>query len=485
MEIEVVVFVVHGQSSSLSDCMDAYADNFAGYGHRPEVCVVDSTSDPSERNASRESLARVHRRHGLNVRFSSEREVEKFLSHGGPESLRYAMTGDWRIGFGREAVLNRGLLIAHGRPALFIDADMRCAMAGSPGSSPCLRSRSGVKAYRYDPYQYEVATGCIFADEAELDRTVPAFRKIDVLKVMGQYLGRDVGSCASEHRHSSGRSSGTVRLSKMGIWGDVGVPYASQYALSESFAAADIAMSNDRYASLVSSRTVRCVSADWVIGPTPILDRSFFAASNSSLLMPFLPTGGSSSGASIPGLLESACAPESLTMEIPWAMRRVGGAQAFASGSAVDGASRMSLHDLMFVLVEMLAESGDISGIGAGLVRFAGLPDQDFLVLLRNASRVWARRMCFRVERKLNRYTGASDQFVSDMQGLIDTYRQMLENEAYRIPYEIRTGAYSFESDRIIRRQLDQYGSLLSSWGAIAEHVASLRARGIGVGVKP
>lgn len=127
MGVDVVVFVVHGQSSSLSDCMDPYIHGLISHGHRPEVLVIDSSEDPADRNMSKESLLKIHREHRLVVSFSSRREQERYLSKLDDGPLRYALGGD-SIGTG--ALLNMGILSTMGRSALFVDADTRFEVSG-------------------------------------------------------------------------------------------------------------------------------------------------------------------------------------------------------------------------------------------------------------------------------------------------------------------------------------------------------------------
>lgn len=126
MAVDVIVFIVHGQSSCLSDCIGPYVDSFVLNGHIPEVIVLDSTGNPAEANAAKESLARVNRRHKLSVSFASAREHERYLRKVDFQALEYAIgAGSPEVG----AMINMGLLATAGRSALFIDADTRFEMA--------------------------------------------------------------------------------------------------------------------------------------------------------------------------------------------------------------------------------------------------------------------------------------------------------------------------------------------------------------------
>jgi hypothetical protein len=126
MSVDVVVFVVHGQSSCFGDCIDPYVDSFILNGHRPELMVIDSTDVPAERNAAKESLSRLHRKYRLKVSYSSKREHEKYLASADMPLLRHAVGGGTpEVG----ALVNMGLLATGGRSALFIDADTRFEMS--------------------------------------------------------------------------------------------------------------------------------------------------------------------------------------------------------------------------------------------------------------------------------------------------------------------------------------------------------------------
>lgn len=130
--MDVVVFLVHGQSDSVSDCIDPYVDSFVSHDHRPEIMVIDSTDFPHEWNASKESLSRIYRKHKLKVSFSSRREHARYLNWIDSSAFRYAIDGDSSAGIG--AMINMGLLATHGRSAVFIDADTRFEVS-SPRAS--------------------------------------------------------------------------------------------------------------------------------------------------------------------------------------------------------------------------------------------------------------------------------------------------------------------------------------------------------------
>jgi len=120
MSVDVVVFVVHGQSSCLDDCMFPYVDSFILNGYRPEILVLDSTGAPAERNAAKESLSRLCRKYKLDGSYASAREHERYLRKVDLPALAYAV-GSPRVG----GLINMGLLATAGKSALFINADTR------------------------------------------------------------------------------------------------------------------------------------------------------------------------------------------------------------------------------------------------------------------------------------------------------------------------------------------------------------------------
>jgi len=128
MSVDVVVFVVHGQSLDLDDCINPYVDNFILNGHKPELLVLDSTAIPAEANAAKESLSRVCRKYKLDGLFASAREHKRYLRDTDLSALEYAV-GDGTPGVG--AMVNMGLLATSGKSALFIDADTRFEVSSS------------------------------------------------------------------------------------------------------------------------------------------------------------------------------------------------------------------------------------------------------------------------------------------------------------------------------------------------------------------
>jgi len=128
MGIDVVVFVVHGQSSCFDDCITPYVDSFILNGHRPEILVLDSTDVAVESNASKDSLSRVCRKYKLNGAFASGREHKRYLRKVDCQNLGYAIgNGSPKVG----GLVNMGLLATSSRSALFIDSDTRFEMASS------------------------------------------------------------------------------------------------------------------------------------------------------------------------------------------------------------------------------------------------------------------------------------------------------------------------------------------------------------------
>jgi hypothetical protein len=104
--------------------MCAYIDGLVMHGHRPDILVITSSEDVAKRNRIKAALIDSHRKHKLDVLFSSKREHEKYLSKVDSPSLRYAVSGD-----SPGALVNMGMLATIGRSALFIDADTRFEMS--------------------------------------------------------------------------------------------------------------------------------------------------------------------------------------------------------------------------------------------------------------------------------------------------------------------------------------------------------------------
>lgn len=470
MEIEVVVFVVHGQSLTLSDCMDPFVDNFCIHGWRPEILVVDSASGPVQRNVLKGYLSSVHRRYGLDVWYSSERETDAFLDRANSEHLRYALKGDPSTGVRVEAVLNRGLLAVAGRSALFIDACTDFAIAGAPGGSNSLRVKPRVRTGRFDPYRYESRTVEVFKNEAELEGKTPVLRTFDTLGFMGEHLGKSFGEVARGFDEVLGSAKGTVHISTLGIWGDPNVTRSTYYALTEGMLADDLAPDSETYAQLARSRFTKSIAKNWFVSRGGALSRGMFAVGPDWSSAPFFPAGQSSTGQTLPGLLASLCSPDELMIEAPLGVRRV--TQVLALGSMDWGAERMSLHDLLFVLIEMCSGSGGLSMIGGGLEAAASLGDSEFDLLMRNSSRIWARQMGGRVSKKLTAYAGSSSDFRADMERVLQVYSGIAES-----------GDSQFKGS-MVRRQLAQYGGLLSSWDETVDLVASLRKSGVEIGIR-
>jgi len=488
VEIEVVAFISDGRPERVNGCLSAYAKNFAGYGRKPLIVLADSSADPVSRNLGREALFNIHREHGFEVRHISNREVDSFLRHVDDSlssCIGYAVNGDWRIGLQEEAVYNRALIACAGRPAMFVNIETMPDLSSAPGANPCLAAKPPVRSDLFDPYGYEVGSSSVFADEATAEK-MPRLHRADILSLMDDHLGKSFESCAEGHDHSLGKADGTVHVTQMGLWGDARLPYSTGRYLTSVGAMNKWAGDEDSYLSHRGSRYGQRVAGDWVATRSPTLGRDLFALSPLSIQAPFLPTGESSSRCSLPGLMNSLFGRKALAVEVPFAVRRkTGDEQTFSPDSHIRGAERMSFHDLVLVLSTIASEGGDVRSVGAFLRDAADYTGDALSVLLRTAGRSWARQMRGRVEAARNRYTGTSATAASDLQALIDTYTQMLDSDDYSMPYEIRSGTYSFESDRILRRQLRQYGELLINWRSIINNTMVLRGQGIEIGTKP
>lgn len=152
MSVDVVIFIAHEKSSDSDDCMSAYIDSFALNGHKPDILVIVAGDDVAKRNRFKEALMTSHRKHGLNVLFSSRREHGRYLSKVQSPSLRYAISGD-----APGALVNMGVLATVGRSALFIDVDTRFEV-----SSPVVASSPPI-IRKYDLIGKMSANGSAFS----------------------------------------------------------------------------------------------------------------------------------------------------------------------------------------------------------------------------------------------------------------------------------------------------------------------------------
>lgn len=486
MEIEVVAFISDGRPDLVDGCLSAYVKNFVSYGYRPLIVLADSSNDAESRNTGRRALFKIHREYGLDTRHISNRECDAYLKRvDGSPAFDYAVNGDWRIGWREESLFNRALVACAGRAAMFIDINTLPDMMSAPGASPCLSAIPALNKDRFDPYAYELGALDVFKSEIEAE-AFPRLHKVNILSLAERHLGKGFGACSSEHGiETRGRADGIIGVVQMGIWGDAGLPYSTSRLLSSVSPLSSWGGDEADYLARRDSRYTRRVASDWSVRAEQAVSRDCFALSPAALSVPFLPTGLSSSGLSVSGLLR-ALLSQSLCVEAPFAVRKIGEpGQTFSSDSFIRGAERMSLHDLLFVMVTMGSEGGSLRSVGSFL-RIASEYTPDALAsLLRIAARSWARKMRDRAQSAKNRYTGSSATAVSDLQSLIDTYTQMLDNDDYPMPYEIRSGEYSFESDRILRRQLLRYGELLIEWQGITNEAVELRGQGIEIGARP
>lgn len=466
-----------------------------GFGRRPELFVVDPTSDTTRMNASKAAVDRFHRQSKIKVKYFSSREMGVFLTRASKfswidsDALRYALTGDQQVGANYGAACNVAMLLAGKRKALIVSAGTRHDVVGAPGGKNCFRIHPA-RAAGFGPLHGDAEALTFFGSIDDAASKLHRTSEVDLLGEVDRVLGHCQTSCGSSFStsHGHGRDEGIGAVS-LGTWGDVGLDSSNFYMLSRN--AASLGASDSSYAGRLN-RIVHRSSVDWVTGVSKNFRPVAFGLCPSTHRVPFLPTEsvrGGFAGQSLFGTLLNRQASCQVAMAIPMAVKNCpGGAQAFSSDDVVESVRRISFTDFLGIMIGKMESARCLDEIGHGLVSAAH--DLSFLA---PTTQSWGSYVADSVAIRKSYGVELADM-MADLDLIADAGARILENshrrghgkgqvfDDYLAPYEFRTGALAGHTGSILIRQLVQFGRLLVAWPGLVAAMADLDKNGVRLG---
>ncbi len=488
------------RAESTARALQSFQRNAQAFGRSVDLLVMDDSSAEDVKAEYVARLGALAPSSGQRVLYGGLAEKRRFLdalaADGGPaESARFALSTVPGVAACPGANRNAITLATLDQTILSVDDDIVCAPAPSPKLEPGVRVFSG-RGRGYE--NYNPAEFWFFRDrEATLRAVEPT--SVDVLALNERMLGRSLASCVADGEGSIDlepamdedmlerieRGTGSVAVTFLGTYGDVGWYTPTWYTLLEGPSRRRLMQEPDDYVNACErSREVLRVVSRPTLNDGRYCQSAVIGLDVRDSIPPFIPMGRYEDG--VFRMLLRSCAPDRYFAYIPYALLHDPlETRGFRRADIWKTATWVRTGELLVQCILAHAPTsrryGDrLRSLGAFLGELGELSSEDLRAFLRR--RFWEQkgRYLGHLESLLSRYGRSPEPWARDLSLHVENGWRSLTRPDYVVPRELALAAGGAEEGlRRCQALLRGMGRLLREWEELLEATRSLRERGI------
>ena len=490
-EIATVGVVTANRVDEQERCLVSFMENRRAHGRANDFVVADDSQSAEVRGATREMLAALRRRFGVDISYAGLEEKERFarlLSEAGdlpPEAVRFALFDERGAGF--SGGKNRNALLLHTAGDMFYstDDDAVCRLAAAPDDA---RGRDDARAMQWWVFPDRQAT----LDSVDLVDD-------DLLGIHELLLGRDLCECVAAFedvgllnlaaadgnvfRHLR-PGAGSVLVTFTGLFGDSGAPAPLAYRAVGVESRERIIRSFDDYRTASFSREVlRLVPAPRV-GRDTQYNTTAIAYDNRELLPPFTPAGRGEDY--LFGHTLRLCFDRAFFGDLPWAVLHAPAEpRVFTPEATLDGARHVQLSGILIACVTSKRFWPGMSGgrerllaLGRHLTELGSMPLPEFEEFVRLRLLQMQGGHLASLEQQLKDAGSPPDYWAKDVHDYTSRLRESMLLPGYIVPSDLAPGRDVDDARRLTQDFVRRFGQLLETWPAMVDAARRLRAQG-------